>query len=569
MDAELRRCCQKRKAALLEARKPFEPDWITLADYVDPYAGRYLTMPGTSALTPRKLPSRAKIINSTSTLGLRGMDAGFMGGMSSKQRPWFRLGVTNPAIAERRDVRQWLDEATEALRDILARSNFYTALPEFYHARHLFGTAAMTCEEDDREVMRFYVRSIGTYAAGLDRRGRCNTLYYSFVQTAQQIVDRYEPLIGRDALPLQVLRAIQQGKPDERFLVESLIEENPDGREGMLVREDKRPFRQVYWIEGDASAQHGCLWVTGHYEMPELVSRWSSTGADIYGGSPTLDAAGDIRQLQYLEGKKLKIIDQMADPTLGVPESMKGAGATLTPGSRVYLTAAQTQQKVEPIYVPRADALAAVQAEIDRVTQRIEKALFVDLFRMLDFLDDRQRTAYEFSERKEEKVAQLGPNLESLTDEVFDPCIERAFAVATRAGVMPPVPPSLDGVPLKIEYTSMLAQAQKALATGTIERVVGFLTAMAEAKQDPSVFDVVDDEATARLVHDQQGAPEKMLRSPEDVAALRAQRAQQQQAAQAAAMAPAIKQGAEAMHTASQTSPEDGSLLQALGQMGQ
>lgn len=569
MDADLRCYCQKRKVAMLAERQPYEADWKTVADYVDPYAGRYLPQSGQDGLTPQKLPSRAKIINSASTMSLRGMDAGFMGGHSSKSRPWFRLGVSNPALAERTDARRWLDDATEALRDVLARSNFYTALPDFYHARHLFGTAAMTAEEDDKEVVRFYVRAIGSYAVALDRRGRCNALWYCYSQTANQIEDKFAPLIGRDKLPAQVLNALNTNRGDTKFKVESLVEPNPDGRAGLLVPEDRRPFRQVYWIDGTPNDTHGCLWVTGHYEMPEMVSRWSSTGADIYGGSPVLDAVGDIRQLQYLEGKKLKIIDHLADPALGIPDSAGNKNISIRPGERVYLTPMQTQQKIEPIYTPNANALTAVQAEIATVTQRIEKALFTDLFRMLDFLEDRERTAYEISERKEEKIAQLGPSLESLTDEVFDPCVERTFAIATRAGVIPPPPPSLDGVVLKIEYTSMLAQAQKALATGTVERVVAFLGNLAAAKQDPSVFDVVDEEETARLVHDQQGAPEKMLRSPDEVAEMRAQRARQTQMAQAAAMAPALKQGAEALHLAGQTKPEDGTLLDAAGQMGQ
>lgn len=59
---------------------------------------------------------------------------------------------------------------------------------------------------------------------------------------------------------------------------------------------------------------------------------------------------------------------------------------------------------------------------------------------------------------------------------------------------------------------------------------------------------------------------DRMLNSPDDVAKMRAQRQQQQQAQQTAAMAPALKQGAEALRTAATTAPVDNNLAQALGQ---
>ena len=92
MDAERRKWCQTRREALLAIRQPYEADWKLVADYVDPYAGRYLRQQDTG---PRKLPSRSKIINSVASKALRTMDAGFMGGHTSKARPWFRRSMAS------------------------------------------------------------------------------------------------------------------------------------------------------------------------------------------------------------------------------------------------------------------------------------------------------------------------------------------------------------------------------------------------------------------------------------------------------------------------------------------
>src|SRR5690349_10486533 len=85
VDIALRRYCQQRKAAMLAERDLFLADWQQVADYVDPPAGRYLNRkPG-----PLKLPSRAKVLNSRVKRGVKTMNAGFMGGHTSKSRPWF------------------------------------------------------------------------------------------------------------------------------------------------------------------------------------------------------------------------------------------------------------------------------------------------------------------------------------------------------------------------------------------------------------------------------------------------------------------------------------------------
>lgn len=560
MDATLRKHCQKRKAALLAERSVYEPDWRQVAEYVDPYAGRHLLSRGDD----RKLPSRAKIINSEAGKALRTMDAGFMGGHTSKSRAWFRLGVTDPRLVDREDVKVWLDDETQAIRDTLARSNFYTALPTLYHSRHLFGVGAMAVEEDDEDVVRFYTRSIGTYAIAIDRRGRCDTLWYCYRPTARNIKAEFEPIVGLDGLPERVRDALNNNRLDDRFTVDCLIEPNPDFKPGVR-HGGERKVRHVYWIEGSDTELHGCLDVQGHDYMPVLAPRWGAEGNDTYGPSPSTDALGDIKQLQYLEGEKLRLTDLLSKPPIGLPETLRHKGASLQPGAKVYMTPDDIG-KAGALYTPDARAYMQVQAEIDKVAERVKQAYFSDLFRMLDFLDDRQRTAYEISERKEEKVAMLGPALESLTDELLDPTIEIVYAVRLARGLVKPPPQELDGIPIKVEYTSILAQAQKAAGTGTIERVIGFVANIAAAQQSPEAFDAINLDAAIEAVHDAQGAPARMLRSDDERNAIRQQRAQQQQMAQAAAMAPALKQGADAIKSAGQAVPADGSALQGMSE---
>src|ERR1700736_2264074 len=92
--------------------------------------------------------------------------------------------------------------------------------------------------------------------------------------------------------------------------------------------------------------------------------------------------------------------------------------------------------------------------------------------------DRREITAREIDERREEKMLMLGPVLERLHDELLQPLVARVFNIMVRGGLIPPPPASpargLDRNGLQVEFISILAQAQKAVATAGIERLWQF-----------------------------------------------------------------------------------------------
>ncbi len=93
----------------------------------------------------------------------------------------------------------------------------------------------------------------------------------------------------------------------------------------------------------------------------------------------------------------------------------------------------------------------------------------------------------------------------------------------------------LQGVPIKIQYTSVLAQAQRALGVVKLERVIGFAGMLAEI--NPDAMDNYDTDEMARQMAEMEGAAAKVIRDPALVQEIREQRAQQQQMAQMAEMA--------------------------------
>lgn len=166
------------------------------------------------------------------------------------------------------------------------------------------------------------------------------------------------------------------------------------------------------------------------------------------------------------------------------------------------------------------------------------------LFQTISQFETRSNvSATEIDARRAESLVMLGPVLERLQTELLSPTIERTFACADRAGILPPPPPEIAGAAIRIEYKSMLEQAQSAAAGAGIERIFAVMGNLAGI--DPGVVDNVDidyglDKLSSLLNNDP-----KLIRSPEQLAQIRAQRAQQAQQQQQAEMAEKLAAGAK------------------------
>lgn len=568
---ELRQHCDRRRAAMIYDREVWMPDWRQVTEYIDPARGKFEV---TASVTTSKKRSRSKIINNTATESLRVATAGMSSHMTSKARPWFTLSTSDPALSERQDVKVWLDRVTTILRDILAKSNFYKAMPVCYTEDLSYGVATMLVVPHAEEVVRFHPMTIGSFAVAIDASGRVDSLWRTWSWSARQIVQRYGKLDdnGRrvpdpDRMPIQVIQAFTNA-PDQLFSLEALYEPNPNVRPGMgplnIQAPQYRPFREVVWMAGGKDAKHGVLEVGGHYEQPFVCIRFNPVGDECYSSCPGTDSLGDIKQLQYLEGQKLKLLDLIAEPPMSIPDSMRNLGASLAPRSRNYLPQSQTGSKVEATYMPQPGSLQWVMQEIERVEQRIRNAFFYNLFMMLENLGDATgRTATEIAERKEEKATVLGPTLEIVTDEGLDPTVVRVYNLADRAGLIPPPPDVLARIPLKIEYTSILAQAMKAAGTNGIERTAAFVAEMAKVA-GPSALDKFDADQAIDEYSERTGAPASIIRDDDAVAAIRQGRAAQEAQAQMLAAAKPVADGAQALKTLNEAVPQPGSLGEGL-----
>ena len=268
-------------------------------------------------------------------------------------------------------------------------------------------------------------------------------------------------------------------------------------------------------------------------------------GNDVYGRSPGMDALADIKALQVEQKRKAQAIEKMVNPPMVADVSLKNQPATLLPGGVTYLPGSAAGVGFRPVYEINPPLPGLVQ-DIQEVQRRIQQAFYADLWLMISQLDD-VRTATEINERKEEKLLMLGPVLERLHSELLNPALKRTFGIMQRNNLLPPAPEVLGNNSVQIEYISMLAQVQKAVATTGIERLVSFVGNVAAAQ--PEALDNIDFDEVVTEYADMLGISPRMIASQEKIMAIRQARAsaatQQQAQNQALKVGMTAVQGAK------------------------
>ena len=514
MDAEKKKHYLRRLAALEQERQSWEGHWRELAAMFLPRRARFLNA-GDKANQGKK--SEINLVDSTGILAARTLASGMQSGLTSPARPWFRLTLQD-AEAARRGGAAWLRAVQEVLENAFARSNFYDSAHMLYHELDVFGTGCMLVEEDRETTLRCRALTVGEYCLDTNAAGRVDTLYRRVLMTARQMLEAWP-----DTCPQRIKDMADKDNGD-RLDVLHLIEPNPDHNEERRSGKS-RPFVSVYML---MSGQREILEESGYYEFPVLAPRWDVTGDDVYGKSPAMDALGDVKMLQRMRKDGLESLAKEVNPPLLAPSTLRDQALNATPGSINYVSPlAQGQQAISPLYQVRAN-LQSLEATIASTQRQIREAMFNDLFLMITNVD-RQMTAREVAERNAEKMLLIGPVLDRLHSELFQPLVVRVFGIAVRQGLIPVPPPELQGGEMKIEFVSILTQAQKAAGVSSVQQVISF--AGGAAQMNPAVLDKLDLDEAVDQVADMLGVP-NIIRPDEAVAEIRAQREQQAQAAQ-------------------------------------
>lgn len=510
----------RRHKALLQRRAPWDQAWQSLADHFLPTRCRLEPQEQGDERGP--LLNRS-LVDATGILAMRTLAAGLQGGLTSPARPWFRLSLDDPDLARSRPGQAWLDEVATRMRTVFQRSNFYNAMHTVYGELGTFGTAFVFELADPEKGFRFMPLCAGEYALDCDADRRVDTVFRRCAMTLRQLVQCF----GEAALP-DSLRDAARRRPEQwRNVIQAVFPR--EGRRSDALGAARLPVASVYWLEGRDGGDHP-LRVSGFAAFPGFGPRWEVAGSDIYGRSPDMDALPDCRMLQQMGLTTLKAIHKAVDPPMSVSAGLRSVGLDLTPGGINYVDIApgQSPQAATPLLQINPD-LATARKAMEAVQEQIRKGLYNDLFKLI--LEGRSNvTASEIAAREEEKLILIGPVLERLHDELFNPLMDRTFECMRALDMLPPCPAELKGRRLKVEFVSLLAQAQKLVGVNAADQYLAMTLKAAAAW--PEALDSLNVDHLLDNYAESLGLPVSLTRSPEERRQLRDAKAQAGKAGQ-------------------------------------
>lgn len=538
MPFPMRTAQEKRNAYLtrLSCLKAERSSWIThwsdLSRHILPRNARFFTADRNRGGRERY----GQILDNTATRSLRVLSAGLMAGMTSPARPWFRLTTRDPELRSSHAVGLWLDEVTERMQTVFAKSNVYRGLQRIYEELGVFGTACTLVLGDFDTVIRMYPLTVGEFCLEQDYQGRIVTVYREFQRTVSEVVKEF----GYENCSTHVQHAFDNRQLESNVELLHVVEPRSDQeRNPRSPTTENMPWVSVYLeVSGN---DNNILRESGFQRMRVLAPRWQANGGDVYGISPGMEALGDIKSLQQEQLRKAQAIDYQTKPPLQVPTTMKdrdrdglpGGVNYYEPGAILPFDQVTPQGGVRTAFEVTLD-LNALQVDILAVQFRIKQAFYEDLFLMLATRDPNRMTATEVLERQEEKLLMIGPVIERMSNELLEPLIDITFQEMLEVGAAPPPPEELFGREIEVEFISILAQAQRAVGVSGVQQFMGDVLAVAQTR--PDVLDNINFDEWVRSGAEMRGVDADLLVDKASVQRLREARAEAEAAREQSAL---------------------------------
>ena len=566
IDMALKVRLENRKNQLNIDRMSWWPNWCDLGMHFRPYRGRLLSI-GTAFDTNKGWRRNWQIVDSTPLITNNICAAGLLAGTASPSRPWFGYELDSEDLMEAKGVKEWLAAVTKTNRDILAQSNFYNALFECLGEYGVFGIMSLGREwsapndPTEPDLPHFNPYTIGSYYIANDKKRRVNAFFRDFQWTVNQIVQKFAtgPLDKEESwqnISLRTRGLWNSRQRDSWIDLVHAIEENIGRDVDKLDRLNMR-FRSVYYERGgqpdiilrDSSQRPSkmtgseidannkkSLRIGGFRDFPVFCARWYTNSEDAWGRGWAMDALGDARALQLQQKRKAQAIDKLVDPPMVADAELRNQRTSMLSGDVTFIAPQQGSVGFKPAYEVKPD-LQGILEDIKETQERIRSLGYADIFAM--FIQAEQTgtpiTAAEVNAKQQEKLLMLGPVLEQMNYDLFNPLHEWLFAEGMRHGKYPPVPDAMKGASLRVKYVSILAQAINAITVQTIEKFTTYVGQVAQITQEGAqnpAMDKVDFDKAIEEHAKASGVPPQIVRSDADVEQIRKVRQQQQEAQQ-------------------------------------
>lgn len=273
---------------------------------------------------------------------------------------------------------------------------------------------------------------------------------------------------------------------------------------------------------------------------------------------------GDTIQVQLETRQKAESIEKVNRPPMGADVALMNLPTSTNPGKITYMNTANGEKKFFPLYEVKPD-IPAITADIAIIQERITRTAYNDVFQRMMTLRQQMKlkadvTATEVEQLTEEAFMRLGPMIFRAYGTLRQR-VRRHLAIMARKGLLPRKPPSLRGVPLGIEFVSLLTEARRAVKTQSIARTMQFVGSLSGAW--PEARFKVDPNKAIEKFGAGVGAPPDIIRTDAEVKKMMAQA---QKDAQQSQLLQSTLPGAQAAKALSETKLAPGNALSALVQ---
>lgn len=475
---------------------------------------------------------------------------------------WFGIELQDEVqLNKDRDVKGWLQKVTDLISNCYTnpKANHKQSLHEYFLGTGCLGTASVCQEWDDSIDSTCYSSvNLSNFWISEDDYGRIFRVFRRVQWTKRQAIERF----GEDNLPPKLMDKnvkMDIDKWDFIHCVQPRKNYNPNGKGWKDM-----PYESKWLFVGGALFGGGggqpaspsepfICWEGGYSSLPYHVGRWSKISGQEYGRSPAMTALPDIRILNQMTKVTLRAGQKVVDPPILAPHDSFMSQLDQTPGAVNYYDSSLGMDKdaIRPL-VTGANPQAGEEM-MQPKKDTVNKIFYTNLGN-IPFKKERQSVP-EIQQQQDAILRNIAPLVGRQEAELLGPMIQRTFELLQRHGKIPPHPSKIQGKKLKIVYQSRAAQAIKAGKLGAIKSFINE-TIVPMIQLAPESKDYLNTDAVLMESAVLSNVTMDIFRTPEQVAAIRQDRAKQQQQQQQLQAAESASQSLKNVGQAGQALPD-------------
>lgn len=471
-----------------------------------------------------------KIISSVAQEALNKFAAAMESILTPRASKWHRITTNNDELNEMQEVQEYLDLVNDKLfeKRYSSKANYSSQQHECYISLGAFGTSVLITEEDiANRGIRYRSSHISEHHIMENASGVIDTDYRLYKLTARQALEKFK----EDKLPGAITKAAEKD-PSQKFEFIHCVMPNQELKPSAAGFKSFKFSSFHVAVEGSTFLGEG-----GFRTFPFHISRYVTAPNEIYGRSPGMTALSEIKMVNAMRKSDLRARHMAIDPPMLTSNDRAVRRPLNKPGAVNY---GALDDNGNPMIKPYNNQ-ARIDVSNDAMNSSheiINDIFLVSLFQIL--VESPAMTATEVLQRAQEKGALLSPTAGRQQSEALGPMIEREIDILANAGVLPPMPSVLReaGGEYDIEYTAPLNVMQRAGEAANATAILNDTIPLVQFA--PQILDNFDFDGYVEVMKDARGAPAKMFRGKEEMAAKRQQDAQAQQMQQLVAAAPGV-----------------------------